>query len=500
MSNRYPNLYKSTKQSHKQIKPSLENRVNSIINKEIKIIKEKYDDMNNKNRLLKKENEELKIENEKLKKENKKLIEIIYEKNYKINYFENEIKKKDIDIDRLKISENELRTLLKDSFNKIYEYIDKINEYKEKLENKIGYKLMEIKSLNKNNFYLKEDDKIISKVEDNMKFYGFINNGNSCYLNSSLQLLTRINELKNGILNYQDNEINKDNDTKGQLFVEFKKIINKIENSKNDNLTINSEKLKYIIYSTNEIYYNSQGDSNEFISNFISGLFKETASKVKSKVVQKLDISNELDKKAYDDFYKRFYIKKGYTFLMDIFYGIFKTKNYCKTCKKIVSIKFNVYNMFELPLYKLAKKNKNKTLDLKEILNEYRAEKPLNYKCDNCKNNKKNSEIFTKIFLYTLPKYLILSFIRNVDDEYFHNNIKYDEILDIKTDYDDKSYNYSLESVIEHIGGINSGHYTALCKDKKNNKWYRFNDSYCDKYNCDFHSKNALLLLYKSID
>ena len=93
---------------------------------------------------------------------------------------------------------------------------------------------MEIKSLNKNKFYLKEDDKIISKVEDNMKFYGFINNGNSCNLNSSLQLLTRINELKNGILNYQDNEINKDNDTKGQLFVEFKKIV-KIENSKNVN-------------------------------------------------------------------------------------------------------------------------------------------------------------------------------------------------------------------------------------------------------------------------
>lgn len=38
----------------------------------------------------------------------------------------------------------------------------------------------------------------------------------------------------------------------------------------------------------------SQGDSNEFISNFISRLFKETTSKAKSKVVQKLDIKNEI--------------------------------------------------------------------------------------------------------------------------------------------------------------------------------------------------------------
>ena len=87
-----------------------------------------------------------------------------------------------------------------------------------------------------------------------MKFNGFINNGNNCYLNSTLQILTRINELKNGILNYQDIEIYKDNDTKKQIFVELKKIVNSIENSKNDNLTINTENIKDIIYSTNEIY------------------------------------------------------------------------------------------------------------------------------------------------------------------------------------------------------------------------------------------------------
>lgn len=65
---------------------------------------------------------------------------------------------------------------------------------------------------------------------------------------------------------------------------------------------------------------------------------------------------------------------------MVIFYGIFKAKNYCKKCKNTISIKFNAYNMFELPLYKLAKQNKNKTLNLKEILDEYWAEKSLYYK------------------------------------------------------------------------------------------------------------------------
>ena len=435
---------------------------------------------------LKSENEKLKkymndinykinsliYENEKLKKDNKILRENILEKNNKINDYEILIKKQAKDISLLKVIEKDLKSLLNMNNIKINEYINTIKEYNEKFENKID--------------------------EESIKFYGFINSGNNCYLNSSLQLLTRINELKNGILNYQDNEINKDNNTKGQLFVEFKNIISEIENPQNDNLLINPEKLKYIMGNINQIYYRSSlEDSNEFISNFISGLFNETANKAKVKNIKILDINNKMDKKAYDKFCNRFYLNKGYSFLIDIFYGIFKSINYCKACKQTITIKFNAYNMLELPIYKLAKINNNKTLDLKEILNEFRREKQLKYECDNCKNT---NELYTKLFLYTLPKYLILSFIRNVDGEYFYNNIEYDETLDIKNDYDNKTYNYSLECVIEHSGGVYSGHYTALCKDKKSNKWYRFNDIYCDKYNYNFHSKNALLLLYKSSD
>ena len=96
---------------------------------------------------------------------------------------------------------------------------------------------------------------------------------------------------------------------------------------------------------------------------------------------------------------------------------------------------------------------------------------------------KNNSEIYTKIFLFSLPECLILSFRRNTDDGCIYNTIKYDGTLNIKSDYDYKSYNYSLECDIEYSRGINIRTYTTLCKDKKNNKCFIFNDSYCDKYN-----------------
>ena len=351
---------------------------------------------------------------------------------------------------------------------------------------------------------IKNEEESDINDENYFKIYGFENRGNNCYLNSSLQLLTRIKELKNEILNYEKKyEVKKDNNTQGQLFFAFKKIIEKIEKSRNDKLIIDPHELKYIMGSIDEIYYHDhQEDSNEFILNFFDALFDETKNKLEEKDMKKikdLKIENKEDIEAYSKFYNRFYIKKGYSFLIDIFYGISQTKKYCTKCNNQILNKFNSYNMLELPIYELAKKNRNKSLDINEIINEYKKEKKLDFKCKNCDSS---GHMKIKTLLYTFPKYLIIFFPRTVNDEYISKNIIYNEILCIQSEYkydDNKTYKYSLECVVEHSGGINFGHYTALCpKDKKNNKWYRFSDSYCDQYNNGFHSKNAIILLYKS--
>jgi ubiquitin C-terminal hydrolase len=507
----------------------LKKKIQLLIDENEKLQKDRSN-MNDNIQLLTEKNQKLEKENNLKEKEIKSILN-------KINDYENMIKDKDIEISKIKEKEKErilllneknelakiiknkdikineykqkINTLIEENNNKKNEFVNQINEYKEtnsQLKAKIKeYETKIFEILNKNNkisedknnkesFVEKNSNDLKSvkklyKTDDSIRIYGFRNEGNNCYLNSSLQMLTRINELKNEILNFQD-EIKKDNNTKGKLFEEFKKIVIEIEKSDNNNLIINPQNLKTVMGNISEIYNrNTQEDSNEFISNFISGLFKETADKNKAKEVHKLELNNKSDKDAYEKFFKRFYLKKGYSFLLDIFYGISKIQNICKNCGFTISNKFNGYNMFELPLYKFAKCD---PIDLVEILKDYRMEKPLEYECDKCKKN----EIYTKTLLYTLPKYLILSFIRIVNGEYLNNNIKYNETLDIKTDYGNNIYNCSLECVIEHIGGARSGHYTALCKDKKNNKWYRFSDS-SSEHNCDFHSKNALILLYK---
>ena len=335
------------------------------------------------------------------------------------------------------------------------------------------------------------EEKEINDFNKYNKIYGFNNDGNNCYLNSSLQLLTRIKDLKNEVFNFQENY--QDNDTQGRLIIEFRNILKKIENSTNDNLIINPARLKSIMGNVDE-RYNSYGqeDSNEFIANFINAILSETANKEIK--VKKLNIVNELEKRPYENLYKKFYQRKGNSFILNLFYGITKLTKYCKKCGTINSIKFNVYNMLEFPLYSLAKKYKNKDLTLNDLYNKYIEEIKNDGTCNNCNED----ELYSKTTIYTLPKYLMICLQRTCDNEYFCNNVLYSKNINLKSEFDNNKSSYTLECVIEHSGGISYGHYTALAPvDKDNNIWYRFNDSYCNKFKTDFQSNNAFILLYK---
>ena len=392
--------------------------------------------------------------------------------------------------------------------NKNYDYINGNlnNENDVKIKNEINYKEESFQKnsqykfikgknntiLDQKEFEKKKNEKYLKKLN---KIYGFKNRGNNCYLNSSLQLLSRIDDLKEKILNC---EIDNDNITNGKLTKEFKNILNQIEDTKDDNLIISPEKLKKIMGNIDERYLkNSQEDANEFISLFLNALITETANK--NKVIDKMKVYDEKDKGSFDKFYKKFYIKKGYSFILELFYGIIRTEKYCRSCNTSNFVKFSSFNMLDLPIYNLVKSNRNKQLDLREILNKYISEyKNDDYTCINCNKN----NIYTNTALYTLPKYLIIFFARIVDDEYLENYIEYPEEFNFNEYIDNKikiknNYNYKLECVIEHSGGIQYGHYTALCPITLN-CWYRFSDENGYKHKYGYKSNNAIILLYKA--
>ena len=350
-----------------------------------------------------------------------------------------------------------------------------------------------------NNINLNNRNTIKQNEENNEnELYGFINYRNNCYLNSSLQLLTRIDKLRKNTLNFNKNKIQKNSSiTGGHLIIEF---INILEQIKNKNNRIDPTNLKNIMSLIDNRYsYDNQEDANEFISNFIDALLEETSDKINNYNPNIDETEMEpIEKEAFKKFKNKFYNKIKNSFLLDLFYGILRTEKYCKRCG-VQSIKFNPYNMLELPIYDLAKKNRYKRLDLKTILDEFTNESIDFYSdCYICKR-----EIYSKTDIYKLPQYLILYFGRTVGKEYINNIIEYEYNIDFgEYLYNQESRLYELNCVIEHTGGAHYGHYTALCPIKDNDYfndyiWYKFSDSIHSKNLTKYHGDNAIILLYK---
>ena len=116
----------------------------------------------------------------------------------------------------------------KDSFPKsnIDNNLDDENYNKYKNKNKVG--VSSHANIEKDYFENKIND--FPNLSNN-ELYGFINSGNNCYLNSSLQLLTRIDDIKLNLLQNNFN-INYQSLTGGNLIKEFKKILSDINNNK----------------------------------------------------------------------------------------------------------------------------------------------------------------------------------------------------------------------------------------------------------------------------
>jgi len=225
-----------------------------------------------------------------------------------------------------------------------------------------------------------------------------------------------------------------------------------------------------------EKYINdNQEDANEFISNYLNCLIEETKDNIDINWIYKKG-----DEEFFNKFHQKFVKKKGISFIVDLFYCLFRTESYCSKCKHTYSIKFNSFNILELPV-KQEKYNflNNKQLDMRDILKDFISEK--NKENDICTKCKRELKIKTSI--NSLPNCLIIYFNKDYSDNITYTfdvpkafnfeNFIYDKSLS-----DDNNYIYDLKGIIFYSKfSKNIGHYKAAClgNDKK---WYYFDDNH----------------------
>jgi ubiquitin C-terminal hydrolase len=314
-----------------------------------------------------------------------------------------------------------------------------------------------------------------------------------------------------------------------------------------DNIVVEPREFKSVVGSHNQLFNGfSQNDSQELMNCVIDTIHEELKSSVivnyfdvpdgvvkfrqQVKEIQKNIKESEGDMKMklmnrYRDYldthmeeytvnssleYWERFIKKSHSIVRDIFTGMSYISTKCNDCR-FTTLMFEPFIMLTLPI-----PESRNSADISDCLKTYASTVQLTgkdkYQCDNCKDLKDAEQ---STYLWETPEILIVHLKRFITKQY-GNSIRTEkngtmityplQDLDITptiSPYNrNGNYKYELYGVVRQHGSLGGGHYTAVCKNSINNKWYEFDDSHVAhipdaKVKDEVITQSAYILFYK---
>lgn len=340
-----------------------------------------------------------------------------------------------------------------------------------------------------------------SKTYENKGLSGLCNLGNTCFMNSCMQIISHIYEL-NDFLNLEDYKRKLKNNVDSAILIEWDNLRKILWN---ENCIVSPGKFLKTVQKVAKIKgidiftgY-SQNDLPEFLL-FIIDCFHNALSR-EIKMTISGNIENETDKvatKCYE-MIKNMYSKE-YSEIWNLFYAVHVSELISLETEKRMNITPEPFFMINLPIPK-----NNKSPSLLDCFNLYIEDEILDG--DNAWYNEETNmkeTIKKKISFWSFPTILVIDFKRfNENNQKNQIYIDFPFELDLSKyviGYKKNSYKYELFGVCNHSGGVLGGHYTCYVKNA-NQKWYHYNDTSVSEVQLieSIVSAKAYVLFYRKI-
>jgi ubiquitin C-terminal hydrolase len=312
---------------------------------------------------------------------------------------------------------------------------------------------------------------------ENNGLSGLSNLGNTCFINSCMQVLSHTYEL-NEFFNSGNYKKKIKNKVDSILLLEWDELRKLLWN---ENCVVSPGKfIKTIQRVAKTKGYGmftgySQNDLPEFLL-FIVDCFHNAISREINMSITG-NVENETDKiatKCYE-MIKNMYSSE-YSEIWNIFYAVHVSELISLETNKRINITPEPFFMINLPI---PKNNKSPTLI--DCFNLYIEGEILDG--DNAWHNEETQQkenVKKQISFWSFPTILVIDFKRfNERNQKNQILIDFPFQLDLSKyviGYKKESYKYELFGVCNHSGSAMGGHYTCYIKNA-NNKWYHFNDT-----------------------
>ena len=324
---------------------------------------------------------------------------------------------------------------------------------------------------------------------------GITNLGNTCYINSCLQILVHLNILNNFL-----NKKNLNDLPESAFVIEYNNLKNLLLET---NCIVSPNRfIKYMkdiaLIKNKELFTDySQNDVCEFLAFIIDCFHNSIKRNVKYDIKgESKNKTDELAIKAYEKL-KELY-SNDYSEIIELFYGVSLSRLKSLQDYQDLSITCETFCNLSLPIPE--DKNICTIFDCFDLFTQNELLTGTNAWFN--ENTNKKQDIYKTIMFWSLPNILIIELKRFNNYNKKINTLVNSPIhnLDLSRyiiGYNKSQYVYDLIGVINHIGECYGGHYNSIIKNTNNN-WYLYDDADVNSINTEkIITKKSYCFFYK---